>query len=56
MKKVEYSHLVKRKLLKLKTELTGEYSEEKAKEILTAMADHVDTLGQYEESGRCPDV
>ena len=37
MKKVEYSQLVKRKLLKLKTELTGEYGEEKAKEILTAI-------------------
>ena len=51
MKKVEYSQLVKRKLLKLKTELTGEYGEEKAKEILTAMADHVDMLGQHEEIG-----
>ena len=51
MKKVEYSQLVKRKLLKLKKELTGEYGEEKAKEILTAMADHVDMLGQHDESG-----
>ncbi len=51
MKRIEYSQLVKRKLLKLKSELTGEYGEEKAKEILTAMADHVDMLGQYEESG-----
>ena len=42
MKSVEYSHLVKRKLLKLKNELIGEYGEEKTKEILTAMADHVD--------------
>ena len=51
MKKVEYSRLVKRKLLKLKTELTGEFGEEKAKEILTAMTDHVDMLGQHEEIG-----
>ena len=42
MKSVEYSQLVKRKLLKLKKELIGEYGEEKTKEILTAMADHVD--------------
>ncbi len=53
MKKVEYSLLVKRKLLKLKMELAGQYGEQKAKEILTAMADHVDILGQYEESGVC---
>lgn len=51
MKSVEYSQLVKRKLLKLKKELIGEYGEEKTKEILTAMADHVDMLGQHEESG-----
>ena len=51
MKKVVYSQLVKNKLLKLKTELAGEYGEQKAKEILTAMADHVDMLGQHEESG-----
>ena len=51
MKSVEYSQLVKRKLLKLKKELAGEYGEEKTKEILTAMADHVDMLGQHEESG-----
>ena len=51
MKKVEYSQLVKRKLLKLKMELTREYGEEKAKEILTAIADNVDMLGQHEESG-----
>ncbi|MBP8968596.1 MAG: hypothetical protein KBG42_04850 [Lachnospiraceae bacterium] len=51
MKKVEYSQLVKRKLLELKKELTGEYGEEKTKEILTAMADHVDGLGLHEESG-----
>lgn len=51
MKSVEYSQLVKRKLLKLKRELIGEYGEEKTKEILTAMADHVDMLGQHEESG-----
>ena len=53
MKSVEYSQLVKRKLLKLKKELAGEYGEEKTKEILTAMADHVDMLGQHEESGCC---
>ena len=53
MKKVEYSQLVKRKLLKLKTKLTSEYGEQKAKEILTAMADHVDTLGKHEKSGVC---
>ena len=51
MNKVEYSQLVKRKLLKLKKELIGEYGEEKTKEILTAMADHVDRLGLHEESG-----
>ena len=34
MKKVEYSQLVKRKLLKLKMELIGEHGEQKAKEIL----------------------
>ena len=32
MKSVEYSQLVKRKLLKLKKELIGEYGEEKTKE------------------------
>ena len=32
MKSVEYSQLVKRKLLKLKKELAGEYGEEKTKE------------------------
>ena len=51
MKKVVYSQLVKRKLLKLKTELVAEYGEQKAKEILTAIADRVEMLGQYEESG-----
>ena len=51
MKKVEYSQLVKMKLLKLKKELTGEYGEKKTKEILTAMADHIDMPGQHEESG-----
>lgn len=51
MKKVEYSQLVKRKLLKLKAELTVEYGERKAKAILTAMADHVDMLSVHEESG-----
>ena len=53
MKRVVYSRLVKRKLLKLKAELVGEYGEEKTKEILTEMADHVDMLGQHEESGVC---
>ncbi len=53
MKKVEYSRLVKRKLLKLKTELIGEYGEQNAKEILTEMADHVDMLEQHEKSGVC---
>ena len=51
MKSVEYPQLVKRKLLKLKKELTREYGEEKTKKILTAMADRVDMLGQHEESG-----
>ncbi len=51
MKKVVYSQLVKRKLLKLKKELVAEYGEQKAKEILTAIADRVEMLGQYEESG-----
>ena len=32
MKKVEYSQLVKRKLLKLKSDLTGTYGEQKANE------------------------
>ena len=34
MKSVEYSRLVKRKLLKLKKELTGEYGEEKRNRLL----------------------
>lgn len=51
MKKVVYSQLVKRKLLKLKKELVAEYGEQKAKEILTAIADRVEMPGQYEESG-----
>lgn len=51
MKKVVYSQLVKRKLQALKTTLAEEHGEQKAKEILTAMADHVDMLGQHEESG-----
>ena len=53
MKKVEYSQLVKRKLLKLKSDLTGAYGEQKANEILVAIVDHVDILGQHEESGTC---
>ena len=51
MKKVEYSQIVKRKLLKLKSELSENYGEQKAKEILKAMADRVDILGVHEESG-----
>jgi len=35
MKKVEYSQLVKRKLLKIKKEILLDYGEQKAKEILT---------------------
>ena len=53
MKKVEYSHIAKRKLLKLKTELTNEYGEQKAKEILTTMANRIDKLAQHEKSGIC---
>ncbi len=53
MKKVEYSQLVKRKLLILRTELIEKYGEQKAKEILTEIADHVDMLGQHEKSGVC---
>ena len=34
MRKVEYSGLVRRKLLKLKMGLTGEYGEQKALDIL----------------------
>lgn len=51
MRKVEYSSLVRRKLLKLKMDLTGEYGEQKALDILKAMVNHVDMLGQHEESG-----
>ena len=53
MKRIEYSRLVQRKLLKLKTELTGKYGEQKSKEILTAMTDRVEMLGQHEKSGIC---
>ena len=51
MKKVEYSQLVKRKLLKIKKEILLEYGEQKAKEILTSITGRVDMLGKYEESG-----
>ena len=44
MKKVEYSNLVKVKLLKLKKLLADEYGDNKAKEILISMVNCVDYL------------
>ncbi len=51
MKKVEYSNLVKVKLLKLKKLLADEYGDNKAKEILIFMVNCVDMLGLHEERG-----
>jgi hypothetical protein len=51
MKKVEYSNLVKVKLLKLKKLLADEYGDNKAKEILISMVNCVDMLGLHEERG-----
>lgn len=51
MKRVEYSQLVKRKLLNLKMYIIEKYGEKKAKEIMTSITDRVDLLGSNEESG-----
>lgn len=47
MKRVEYSQLVKRKLLNLKMYIIEKYGEKKAKEIMTSITDRVDLLGVY---------
>ena len=51
MKKVEYSALAKRKLHILKDQLTFEYGDKKASDIIRSMLDAVDRLAVFEQSG-----
>ena len=51
MNKLEYSDLVKRKMIKLKKCLTEHYDLDTAKSILSEMMADADRLKEYEKSG-----
>lgn len=51
MNKLEYSDLVKRKMIKLKKWLTEHYDLDTAKSILSEMMADADRLKEYEKSG-----
>ncbi len=51
MNKLEYSDLVKRKMIKLKKWLTEHYDLDTAKNILSEMMADADRLKEYEKSG-----
>ena len=51
MRKLEYSALVKKKMKSLKSRLSAEYGEEKAKKFLRQMTGDAERLEQFGESG-----
>ncbi len=51
MKKIEYSHIVRRKLKTLKMRLTAEFGPESAAKALKRIMDSVKSLTDFEEKG-----
>ena len=51
MKKIEYSHIVRRKLKALKMRLTAEFGPESAAKALKRIMDSVKSLTDFEEKG-----
>jgi plasmid stabilization system protein ParE len=51
LKRLEYSQIVRKKLKKLKTELTEEYGAERSKKIISEMTKAVRRLEEFSDSG-----